>query len=156
METALSTISVMPVGKAQTEAFINALINEITGGSTDPLRALVALKYIEKTVTETLKSERVDEAVLTEFLKYGKGEKVVIDGAELKQMEAGVKYDYNATGDVVWMDLDKKISELTERKKAREKLLQNLDEKGMVDPDYGNYITRPPKSSKTKISVTIK
>ena len=156
MESALSTISVMPIGKAQTEAFITMLVNEITSGVTDPLKALVHLKYIEKVVSETLKSEKVDEVMLTEFLKYGKGEKVVIDGAELKHMEAGVKYDYNASGDPVWYDLDKQITELTEKRKSREKLLQNLDENGLVDPGSGAFISKPPKSSKSKVSVTIK
>jgi hypothetical protein len=53
----------------------------------------------------------------------------------------------------VWLNLDKQISELTEKKKARELLLKALPEEGMVDAQTGLYITRPPKSSKTKVIV---
>lgn len=154
-ETAISAISVLPVGKKEMERFINLLVDEICSGANEPLQVLVRLKYAEKVIAETLKCERVDEVMIREYEKYGKGEKVVIHGAELKQMETGVKYDYNGSGDPVWMDLDKKISELTEKKKQREKMLQNIDQ-GIVDPETGVFINKPPKTSKTKILVTIK
>ena len=157
METAISTISVLPVGKAEMERFINLLVNEITSGINEPLQVLVRLKYAEKVIAETLKNERVDEVMIAEYEKYGKGEKVIIQGAELKQTETGVKYDYEASGDPVWMNLDKQIADLTEKRKQREKMLQNLAyDQGIVDPESGAFINRPPKSSKTKISVTIK
>ena len=157
METAISTISVLPVGKKEMERFINLLVDEICSGQNEPLQVLVRLKYAEKVIAETLKNERVDAIMIEEYAKYGKDEKVVIQGAELKQMETGVKYDYEASGDPVWMNLDKQITELTEKRKHREKMLQNLSyDQGIVDPESGAFINRPPKSSKTKISVTIK
>lgn len=156
METAISTISALPVGKAQTESFINKLVNEITDGNNDKLKILVQLKYFEKVITETLKNERVDEAMVNAYSLYGKGEKVVIDGAELKQGEYGVKYDFNASGDVIYNDLIKEMETLKAKIKARETFLKAIPEEGAVCPVNGNYLTRPPKESHTKISVTIK
>ena len=81
---------------------------------------------------------------------------VQINGAKLQSQEVGVKYRYEDSGDPVWFDLDKKIKELTEKKKEREKFLQNLPyESQFVDPDSGAFITRPPKESKTKVVVKL-
>lgn len=157
METAISTLSVLPAGKREMESFINLLVNEIASGSYKPLDVLVRLKYMEKIIAETLKNERVDEAMINEFSSYGKGEKVVIFGAELRQSETGVKYDYEASGDPIWMNLDKQINELTEQRKQREKWLQSFAlDQSEVDKETGVLITRPVKTSKTKIIVTIK
>jgi hypothetical protein len=67
-----------------------------------------------------------------------------------------VKYSYDECGDPVWYDLNRQINDLTEKKKEREKFLQNIPyDKGTVDPDTGVFITRPPKSSKTKVVVKL-
>ena len=156
METALSTISVLPSGKEQVKLFVRQLKDEILANNKDPLPILVHLKYIEKTIAEVLKDEEIDYHFLKEFLLYDKDEKVTIEGAELRQSEVGVKYDYPSCGDPVWNDLNLMIERLTTEKKEREKFLQNIPyDKGTVDPDSGVFITRPPKSSKTKVVVRL-
>jgi hypothetical protein len=156
METALSTISVLPSGKEQVTLFTRQLKNEILANDKDPLPILVHLKYIEKTIADVLKDEEIDLHFLKEFQLYSKDEKVIIKGSELRQSEVGVKYDYPDTGDPVWIDLDDKIKELTEKKKEREKFLQNIPyDKGIVDPDTGLFVTRPPKHSHTKVIVKL-
>lgn len=156
METALSTISILPSGKEQVKKFTRMLKDEILANDKDPLPTLVHLKWIEKTIADVLQDEEIDYHFLKEFLLYNKDEKVVVEGATLNQSEVGVKYSYKDSGDPVWFDLDKQIKELTEKKKEREKFLQNIPyDKGTVDPDTGLFITRPPKSSKSKVIVRL-
>ena len=155
MNTALSTISTLPSNKVELAKFSRMLKDEILASTKDPLPILVQLKIIEKVVADVLKDEEIKYHFLKEFLLYEKEKFVEINGAKLEQRETGVKYDYNASGDVKWMDLDKNIRELTDARKEREKLLQNLPPEGMVDPDNGNFINRPPKSSDTMVIVKI-
>jgi hypothetical protein len=156
METTLSVINLLPSGKEQLLSFVRKFKDEILANNTDPLKSLVQLKYAEKTIAEILKDEEIDYHFLKEFLLYDKDETVIVNGATLRQSEVGVKYNYPDCGDPVWNDLNKQIEELTEKKKEREKFLQNIPyDKGTVDPETGVFITRPPKSSKTKVIVKL-
>lgn len=156
METALSTISVLPANKEQLKVFSRKLKDEILANDRDPLKILVQLKFIEKLLEDVLKDEEIDYHFLKEFLLYEKEKVVEVNGAKLSQSEVGVKYDYNASGDPKWFDLEKQIKELTEKKKEREKFLQSIPyDQGVVDPDTGVFMTRPPKSSKTKVKVIL-
>jgi hypothetical protein len=155
MET-LSVINLMPSGKDQIKVFVNTLKNEILSDTKHPLPILVQLKMVEKTIAEILKDEEIDYHFLREFLLYDKDEKVIVNGATLTASEVGVKYMYEDCGDPVWNDLNKQIEALTEKRKEREKFLQNIPyDKGTVDPDTGLFITRSPKSSKTKVKVIL-
>ena len=156
METALSTISVLPSNKEQVVKFTRQLKDEILANDRNQLEILVHLKFIEKTIADVLKDEEIDYHFLKEFLLFDKNEKVTINGSELRQSEVGVKYKYLDCGDPVWNDLDARIIMLTEKRKEREKFLQNIPyDKGTVDPDSGVFITRPPKKSKTKVVVKL-
>lgn len=156
METALSTLSILPSNREQLKAFSRQLKDEILSGNTDPLKALVQLKFIEKMLEDILKDEELDHLFVKELENYGKEKVVQIAGAKLMQTEVGVKYDYEASGDPKWFDLDKQAKEIAERKKEREKFLQGIPyNEGVVDPDTGVFITRPPKTSKTKVKVTL-
>jgi hypothetical protein len=156
METALSTISVLPSEKLEVEQFKRMLKSEILADDKDPLKILVHLKFIEKVIADTLKDEDLEKHFLNEFVKYDKKEKVVISGAALTSREVGTKYFYDGCGDPVWDETDKKIKELSEKRKEREKFLQNIPVNSeFVDPDSGAYIKRPAKSSHTKVIVTL-
>jgi hypothetical protein len=150
--TALSTISVLPDNKKQVAIFSRKLKDEILANDKDPLQILVKLKFIEKLIADILKDEEIDLHFLKEFELYEKEKIIEVNGAKLSQGEVGVKYFYEESGDPVWNDISGKINELTEKKKEREKFLQNIPyDKGTVDPDTGVFITRPPKISKTKV-----
>ena len=132
------------------------LKDEIMGGNVDPLKTLVHLKFIEKMLADILKDEELDYLFVKELDNYGKEKVVEIAGAKLSLMEAGTRYDYEASGDPKWFDLKKQSTEASERLKEREKFLQTIPyDAGVVDPDTGVFITRPPKTSKTKVKVTL-
>lgn len=152
METALATLDVLPSGKAEIAKFTRMLKDEILASETDPLKTFVKLKYAEKTIADTLKDSDIEKHFLKEFNLYEREKVVEVMGAKLNSQETGVKYHYEDSGDPVWFDLDKKIKELTEKKKEREKFLQNIPhDSGIVDPESGVFITRPPKESTTKV-----
>lgn len=154
MTTALSTISVLPSGKEQVAKFTRMLKDEILAGDKKPLPILVQMKYIQKTIDDVLKDVEIKRCMVREFELYGKEKVIEIDGAKLNEQEVGVKYAYSECGDPQWNDLEKQIAGLTEKKKEREKFLQNIPyDKGTVDSDSGLFITRAPKKSETQIIV---
>ena len=156
MTTALSILEYLPNNKEQVKTFVSSLKNEILANTKNTLPILVQIKMVEKTIEDILKDDEIDLKFLKEFQLYDKDETVVVNGATLRQSEVGVKYLYPDCGDPVWNDLNKQITELTEKKKEREKFLQNIPyDKGTVDPDTGLFITRPPKTSKTKVIVNL-
>lgn len=154
METALTTINEFPSTRDELKRFIGIVKSEILVNK-EPLKVLVQLKYIEKTIADLLKDEDIDSLFLHEAQQYSEKEQIVISGAKLNIQEAGTKYDYASSGDPVWIDLDKQINDLSEKKKEREMMLKALPEEGLVEPSTGLYINRPPKSSKTKVAVRI-
>lgn len=156
METAISTLSVLPSNRDQIKTFSRMLKDEIMGGNVDPLKTLVHLKFIEKMLADILKDEELDNLFVKELDNYGNEKVVEIAGAKLSQMEVGTRYDYEASGDPKWFDLKKQSTEVSERLKEREKFLQTIPyDAGVVDPDTGVFITRPPKTSHTKVSVRL-
>ena len=156
METALSTISILPNNKEQVKVFTRQLKDEILANTKDPLKILIQLKFIEKVIADVLKDEELDLHFLKEFLLYDKDEKVTVNGAELRSSEVGVKYLYKDCGDPEWNDLEKQINELSEKKKEREKFLQNIPyNEGVVHPPTGVFITRAPKTSHSKVIVRL-
>lgn len=156
METALATLAVLPGNKEEVKLFSRKLKDEILAADHDPLKILVQLKMIEKVLEDVLKDEEIDHHFCKEFDLYGKEKVIEVNGAKLQQVETGVKYRYEDSGDPVWFDLEKQSKELAEKKKDREKFLQNIPyDQGVVDPDTGVFITRPPKNSKTKVKVTL-
>jgi hypothetical protein len=151
METAISTISVLPSNKEEAQKFAGMLKNELLAKGT--LKDLVQLKAIEKVFKEILTDEDLDKYFLDEFLKYDEKEKVVISGATITKSEVGVSYLYAESGDITWSTLDAQIKVLNEKKKAREAFLLNLPDEGIIGK--GILIIKPPKVSKTKVKVSL-
>ena len=155
MEKALTTINTLPSTREQLKVFSRMLKDEILANDKDPLKILVQLKYAEKVIKDILSDKDLDYHFLKEFLLYEKEKEIEVNGAKLRQQETGVKYDYEACGDPVYFDLMKQINELTDKRKEREKFLQNVPHEGTVDPGTGVFINKPPKSSHTKVIVKI-
>jgi len=156
MESTLSVINLMPSGKEQITTFVRSIKGEILSGEKRVLPILVQLKMVEKTIDEILKDKEIDEAFLNEYHGYSAKETVIIGGAEIGEGNFGTKYDYKESGDLQWIELDEQINKLIKQRKEREKFLISLSIEGVTDEKTGLYITRPPKSSVTKCTVTIK
>jgi hypothetical protein len=110
---------------------------------------------VEKTISEILKDDEIDNHFLREFLLHNGEKTFEVNGAKLSQSETGVKYDYEASGDQIYNDLVKEMESIKEKIKERETFLKVIPESGMVCPIHGNFLNRPPKSSKTKVIVKL-
>jgi hypothetical protein len=156
METAISTLSVLPSTKAEVATFVRKYKDELLAGTHDPLKQLVFLKWVEKLIGDILSDKEIDALMVREAEKYGKEKVIELNGAKLNIQETGTKYEYEACGDPVWNDLSAKVSELTEKKKERETFLKAIPyDVGIVEPETGVFITKPSKTSKTKVTVRL-
>jgi len=156
METALSTISVLPSTREEFYNFKRMLKAEILNGQTELLPTLAKLTIAMRSIEDTLKDEDVERAMVNELSQYSSKEETSINGVKFNLQETGTKYHYKDSGDPVWNDLDKQIQELTEKRKARETFLKAIPyESNVVDAETGLYLTRPPKTSTTKVVVKI-
>jgi len=157
METALSTISILPSTREEFYNFKRMLKAEILNGTTELLPTLAKLTIAMRSIDDTLKDEEIERAMVYELSKYSNKEDVSINGVKFNLQETGTKYYYKDSGDPVWNDLDKQIAELTEKRKARETFLKAIPyESNVVDADSGLFLTRPPKTSTTKVVVKIR
>ena len=89
-----------------------------------------------------------------ELAKYGKSHQ--FGDCRLEEAESGVKYDYSMCGDSRLNDMYKTLEALKADIKEREEMLKKLPSTGMADPDTGEVLFPPARSSKTTIKTTFK
>ena len=155
METAVSTLSTFNTSKEGIKRYVDQVVGEIKNGVMNPLLAHLYIKSMEKSLEGI--SAQIKEDVINEAYKYEKS--FDFHGARIEQAELGTKYDFTNCNDVVWNDLNKKITELTEKKKEREAMLKTVkDTMTLVDESTGETWKVNPaiKTSTTSIKVTIK
>lgn len=152
--TTLAKIAQSPITYVEINNLIYDMKVELLSGDYNPLDVELQLKAMEETIKQLRSDEDIRQFVLSEAEKHGKS--FEWRGAKMSIREVGVKYDYSTSGDSEWAILDAQIKELTEKRKAREKFLQNIPEMGTVSPETGETIYRPAKSSTTSIAVTLK
>jgi len=154
MESALSTITVLPSNKVELAMYSRKIKSEILANDRDPLLILKQFKFVEKLIADLLTDKELDDHFLNEANKY---KEKTFDHLDCKFTikEVDVKYDYNSCGDPVWIDLQKEFETLKEKLKQRESFLKTVDENGFVEPGTGVYVNCAPKSSKTKVTVRL-
>lgn len=113
-----------------------------------------ALAAMEEFVKNVRKDERFVQFLRDELAKHH-GRLITNSGAKIEICEAGVSYDYSNNGE--WRELDEQIRVLTEQRKAVEEKLRIVAPGRMaVDPDTGEVIEGPMKSSKSTYRITLK
>lgn len=112
-----------------------------------------ALAAMEEFAKNLRKDERFVQFLRDELSKHH-GRLVTASGAKIELCEAGVSYDYSNNGE--WKELDEQIKILTEQRKAVEEKLRTLAPGRMaVDPETGEVIEGPMKSSKSTYRITL-
>ena len=112
-----------------------------------------ALAAMEEFVKNVRKDERFVQ-FLREELEKNRGRLTTNSGARIEVCEAGVNYDYSSNGE--WRELDEHIKILTERRKAVEEKLRKLAPGRMaVDPETGEVLEGPVKTSKSTYRITL-
>ena len=112
--------------------------------------ALAAMEEFVKTVR---KDERYVQYLRDELAKHH-GRLVLASGAKIELCEAGVTYDY--TSNAEWRELEAERYELERRKKAVEEKLRLLAPgRVAVDPETGEMLEGPQKTSKSTYRITL-
>ena len=137
------------------EVIVASAKNNIIEGNIDPLQALSILTTYAKAIEQIKDDKQVRDICLKELAKYGsKG--ATIGDFVFTEAEAGVKYDYGQCGCSTYEELLKQRAVLDGEIKAWEQTLKGLPTSGLADPDTGEMLYPPVKSSKTIIKATKK
>lgn len=129
-------------------------ISSVVNGDIDPITAHINISRMETAIKLYKDDAQVRDITLRELSKYGK--KHTFGDYTLEECESGVKYDYSLCGDSKLADMYATMEALKADIKERETMLRNLPISGMADPDSGEVIYPPARSSKTTIKTTFK
>jgi len=141
--------STTPIAELAQNA-INAVIN----GEVDPITAHINVCRMEAAIKAFRENPHVRAVTLNELEKYGK--KHSFGDCTLEMREGGVKYDFTGCRDSKLLEMYNTRDALLADIKERENTLKNLPLSGMADPNTGELIYPPAKSSKTIITTTFK
>lgn len=154
--TTSSIVSLFDTTKEERKSFISDLIERVTEGHIDPVKAHYSIKCMEEIIKAITSDDNYKKCVLGEAEKHGK--KFGYKNSEIQIKEAGVKYDYTKCNDVEYDTLVKQKEQLDIVIKDREGFLKNLPPLGMnvlIDDEIVK-IYPPAKSSTTTVQVTLK
>lgn len=149
-----STLPAIQEGLRKTE------INEMAVKSVDNVleegnvfQVAEAIAAMEEFVKAVRKDERYIEFVRDELIKNN-GRLLTNSGAKIEVCEAAVAYDYSH--DATWSMLDEEIKILQEQKKQREEVLRKIAPGRMaVDPETGEVVEGPLKTSRSTYRITL-
>lgn len=135
-------------------------IAELADNSVDQLleegnvfQVAEALAAMEEFVKTVRKDERYIQFLRDELAKHH-GRLITPSGARIEMCEAGVSYDYS--GNAEWRELEAERFELERRKKTLEEKLRLLAPgRVAVDPETGEMLEGPQKSSKSTYRITL-
>ena len=149
---AISYFKQLPETKEQINTFFVQVKESFLNGEENPLKLWVQFKAFETLLKEINKDEKIKDAVLNEAMKYP-GTTFEDFNAQIQIKEASPKFDFH--NDTILANLEKQITELTEKKKKREIMLKSLD-KPVWDEESGEEIKPAIKiSSVTTIAVRL-
>ncbi|MFL5809124.1 MAG: hypothetical protein ACJ749_06345 [Flavisolibacter sp.] len=112
-----------------------------------------ALAAMDEFVKCVRKDERYVQFLRDELARHH-GKLITISGAKIENCEVAVSYDYSANAE--WRELDEQIRVLSEQKKEVEEKLKKIGPgRIVVDPDTGEVIEGPLKTSKSTYRITL-
>lgn len=154
--TTSSLVSLFDTTKEERISFVQDLVNRVTDGHLDPIKAHYSLKCMEEILKNILNDKNYKDCVLTEAEKHGK--KFQYKNSELQIKEAGVKYDYSHCNHHLLLQLQNQVDALNDQIKAYQDLLKKVPADGMeiVIEDEVVRVYPPAKSSTTTLTVTLK
>lgn len=129
-------------------------VSAVVNGDIDPIKAHINVSRMEAAIKLYKDNEDVRRITLDELSKYGKT--ATFGDCKLEEAETGVRYDYSGCGDSKLTELYGRMEGLKAEIKAREDMLKHLQPGEAVDPNTGEIMYPPVKSSKTSIKTTFK
>lgn len=129
-------------------------ISAVVDGVVDPITAWINISRMEAAIKKFKDNDQVRDISLRELSKYGK--KHQLGDCILEECEAGTRYDYSMCGDSKLSDMYATRDAMLADIKDREAMLKKLPRSGMADPETGEIVYPPARSSKTIIKTTFK
>ena len=152
--TTITKLSQFPATRQEVRHYFDEAKDSILAGDVPPLKFAVQIKAFEELVKKLRGDKDIRSLIIEEVQKNGK--EAEYSGSVIRVSETGVGYDYTVCGSSRWEQLDAQIKRLTEEKKELEKFLQVLPEGGAADPETGEILSRPVKTSTTSPVITLK
>lgn len=115
---------------------------------------MVGYVCMEAAIKAFKDNEEIRDITLRELSQYGKSHQ--FGDCRLEEAEVGVKYDYADCGDSKLYDMYATLESLKADIKERETMLRQLPVSGLADPETGEMLYPPVRSSKTSIKTTFK
>jgi len=128
------------------EALAVPIIDDVQDGNRSALKVAAWMRSV-KAFAETVLKEIEPEMLAEAGELDGPTE---VNGWLLEPAEVGVKYDYSACADVEWDRMNDAEAELKKLKRDREKWLKLMPSE-TVDPETGNVVKPPIKTSKSSV-----
>lgn len=151
MDTAISTILMLPDTVEQAEKFKLMLINDIAeGGYHNVLKMIKILRLNAGILEEVVKSDLVMSAARRELGKYDK-EKAEEYGCRF-YIVGRKTYKFETCNDSKYNELKQSEKEISDKRKKREEFLKALTEP-MADPETGEIINLPYFENSESIKV---
>lgn len=129
-------------------------VSAVVNGNVDPIKAHINVSRMEAAIKLYKDNEDVRRITLDELSKYGKT--ATFGDCKLEEAETGVRYDYSGCGDSKLAAMYETLEALKADIKAREDMLKHLQPQGVADPETGEIMYPPARSSKTAIKTTFK
>ena len=129
-------------------------ISSVVNGEVDPITAHINISRMEAAIKLFKENTYVRDITLRELAKYGKSHQ--FGDCRLEEAESGVKYDYSMCGDSKLRDMYETLEALKVDIKEREMMLRSMRASGLADPETGEVLFPPARSSKTIIKTTFK
>ena len=136
METALSTLTVLPMTRDEIKIFVDKVAEEVNGGLIDPMKLAVYLKSIEETI-KAVKTHYIVNDAITEGAELYPEKKFLAFGAEITK-SSRTTYNFTVCNDQVYNGLIEQQEQIKEVIKARESVL-----KSGIDPATGETFQKP-------------
>jgi hypothetical protein len=159
--TAASTLAIICNNKAQNASLAEKLMEEMENGNVNPLQAHVYIKSIEDLLSRFFDGKkhpdnvkRYRDLVATEAVKYGKS--FDLYDVKFQVRETGQQYDWESTQDSKVIELMAELDAAKAKLQERQDMLKMLPASGLADPETGNMIYPPSKTSTTSVVVTLK
>lgn len=147
------TLTLFQTTKAERHTFASELVEQVKDGHLNPLQVQLQLKSMEDLINAIKENTEFKALVLGEAEKHGKRFEYMNSKIEIK--EARPKYDYSVCFDSEYNQMEAELETLKIKMKERAKFLQTIPHAGVANPETGEMIYPPIKTSTTTIAVTL-
>ena len=148
METAVSTISILPATRDEQHRFASKMVEELLNGEHDVLKVWQQMSIVADTLNEIKESNTLKQAVIAEVEKYGK-DGAMVNGCKITKGQRR-NWDYSETNDSVLTALESDLKSKKDSISERQKFLQNLKPGIVAYDEITGEQLNPPKFSLTE------